>query len=232
MSFQIFKVTPKTLKYTSDYTHYLLDEAIDLKYIFINKLYEDYWLHYNPNDEDSSGNTFTDSSHISTVTTEKTQGTDIGVLLELGNTLGMRRIAVSSSSSESTIDSNVEFYLIKENDETTFSTTNQPTSLVVQKTFPNNKSFALLNGSFVTYTPAIKQRIIAGFDFLPQDTLGILDGYIKNTVIVVPERDETGVSPYQDIGYACNWEGNELNFKYATSYKQSGYKGQISLREI
>jgi hypothetical protein len=229
MSFTLYKTTPIKLSYNSVYSHYIIGTAAtDVKYIYVD---QDPTVHfmYNVDDNESSPDTSLSFASAPTV--------NLYTSSSLTNANDMYSLAfVNTSNTISTTDNTVDFYVIDSDAASTVSLTaaslDAPTGLVIQETYPHNKGYSLMNGSFVTYTPNKKRRIVVSFDYLPETTLAKFVIIAKTPVVIVPEDGETDVSPFESKSYVCNWEGNELNFQYSTKYKKAGYKGSIAFREV
>ena len=226
MSFIIYKTFPKTLKFTSAYTHYSLgSSAIDVQYIYTDT---EGFLRYNTS---SSGpNTGIDFSGF-----EVDNSAGLYKVKSNGSAQSMQTVAFSSGNNNTGISTSQKFYVSSDADkiELTESNLNAPTSLVVQETYPQSRDYSLLDGSFVTYKSNTKHRITVGFEYLPKATLDLIIALSKSTVIIVPELEGTNVvSPYQNKAYVCNWEGSSLDFRYSNPYKKAGYTGQISFKEV
>ena len=230
MSFAIYKTVPTKLSYNSTYSHQDLigSSAHTIKYIYTDKS-PTVNFHYGTTDDStpSISNDISLNTGIQTYTNFYT----------LASTVDVHTIAyVTQANSLATTDDDINFYLIDSSAdsklELTPANSNAPTSLSILETFPNNKGYNLMNGSFITYTPNRKRRIVVGFEYLPETTLENFITFSKKPVIIVPEGDETDVSPFEGKSYACSWEGNELNFQYSAKYKKAGYNGNIAFREI
>ena len=239
MSFAIYKTVPTKLSYNSTYSHYDLigSSAHTIKYIYTDKS-PTVNFHYGEAD-DSTPSTDKDINLISgTTTTNSDEGyKTYENFYTLYSNKSIHTIAyVTQANSLATTDDDINFYLIDSSAdsklELTPANSNAPTSLSILETFPNNKGYNLMNGSFITYTPNRKRRIIVGFEYLPETTLENFITFSKKPVIIVPEGDENDVSPFEGKSYACSWEGNELNFQYSAKYKKAGYNGNIAFREI
>ena len=234
MSFIIYKTVSMQLSYNSTYTHYDLEgsSGIRIKYAFINKT-PNVYFHFGTSD-DGAPSTSNDISLTSATYTNfyTIPQTYDGSQYPLISTIAY----VTQLNALGTTDETKNFYLVDKEDaskiELTPANLNAPTSMSILETFPKNKSYNLMNGSFVTYAPNRKKRIVIGFEYLPETTLENFINLSKKPVILVPEADETNVSPFEGIAYACNWEGSELNFQYSAKYKKAGYSGNISFREI
>lgn len=149
----------------------------------------------------------------------------------------------SSSSTTDTISSDytIDFHLFSgsSSPKLTLNATNQnlPKSMSITPYFPQSNTYQLMNGGTSSYTPYNKVKIELEFEFLPVGTLNTILEIFRKPILIQPDPSSfaptTNSSDYdwKNRYYHCNWMDDQIDFKYTSSYKGSGYSGKITLIE-
>ena len=118
-----------------------------------------------------------------------------GKLSTLNSPINIRSAVISKLTLESPTDytdfnanrdGSILFELF---DSVTLDTITKMNSLVVQRNFPNSKTYQLMNGSVAKYTPYIKHNISISMSYLTSSEFDEILNYIQDPVLIAPEND-------------------------------------------